>query len=298
MTPMGALTMERFAAVPPPPGRRSGCGDSGARPLLWAGHPWWLLLSFLLSLRISLPRRLCGRAPWWAPPPTSRTRTRASRGVGAAGVVADTDAAERGRGRRQLLERSEELARIESALAEARSGRGTVVVIEGPAGIGKTALARGGADGSGKRRNARASVAGADLERDFAFGVVRQLFEPPLAEASELERADLLQAAAGVAAGLLGLPGAPRGGRALVGRRFLVRGPARPLLVVREPGRRRPALPGGRRRALGGPRVPALPGLPAHASRRAGRRAHGRDPPPGCGHRCRAARHGDDRCLR
>ena len=39
--------------------------------------------------------------------------------------------------------------------------------------------------------------------------MVRQLFEPPLVEASELERADLLQAAAGVAAGLLGLPGAP-----------------------------------------------------------------------------------------
>ncbi len=34
---------------------------------------------------------------------------------------------------------------------------------------------------------------GTELERDFAFGVVRQLFEPPLAEASELERADLLQ---------------------------------------------------------------------------------------------------------
>ena len=50
---------------------------------------------------------------------------------------------------------------------------------------------------------------GTELERDFAFGVVRQLFEPPLANASELERADLLQGAAGVAAGLLGLPGAP-----------------------------------------------------------------------------------------
>ena len=39
-----------------------------------------------------------------------------------------------------LLERNEELARIESALAEARSGRGRFVVVEGPAGIGKTAL--------------------------------------------------------------------------------------------------------------------------------------------------------------
>ena len=47
------------------------------------------------------------------------------------------------------------------------------------------------------------------METNFAFGVVRQLFEPPLVEASELERADLLQDAAGVAAGLLGLPGAP-----------------------------------------------------------------------------------------
>jgi DNA-binding CsgD family transcriptional regulator len=109
----------------------------------------------------------------------------------------------------QLLERSEELARIESALAEARSGRGRFVVVEGPAGIGKTALLAAArtaaADGGMRVLRSR----GTELERDFAFGVVRQLFEPPLAEASELERADLVQAAAGVAAGLLGLPGAP-----------------------------------------------------------------------------------------
>jgi DNA-binding CsgD family transcriptional regulator len=107
----------------------------------------------------------------------------------------------------QLLERSEELARIESALAEARSGHGAFVVIEGPAGIGKTALLAAArtaaADGGMRVLRSR----GAELEREFAFGVVRQLFEPPLADASELERADLLQAAARVAAGLLGLPG-------------------------------------------------------------------------------------------
>ena len=115
----------------------------------------------------------------------------------------------KGAGPTQLLERSEELARIESALAEARTGRGTFVLIEGPPGIGKTALLAAArtaaADGGMRVLRSR----GAELERDFAFGVVRQLFEPPLAEASELERADLLQAAAGVAAGLLGLPGAP-----------------------------------------------------------------------------------------
>src|SRR6266545_1278343 len=109
----------------------------------------------------------------------------------------------------QLLERSEELARIESALAEARSGRGTFVVVEGPGGIGKTALlaAARAAAAEGGMRVLRSR--GTELERDFAFGVVRQLFEPPLVEASEPERADLLHGAAGIAAGLLGLPGAP-----------------------------------------------------------------------------------------
>src|SRR6266536_1914534 len=108
-----------------------------------------------------------------------------------------------------LLERNEELARIESALADARTGRGRFRVIEGPAGIGKTALlaAARTAAAEGGMRVLRSR--GTELETNFTFGVVRQLFEPPLVEASELERADLLQAAAGVAAGLLGLPGAP-----------------------------------------------------------------------------------------
>jgi DNA-binding CsgD family transcriptional regulator len=108
-----------------------------------------------------------------------------------------------------LLERSDELARIESALSEARSGRGTLVVVEGPAGIGKTSLlaaARAAAAESGLRV---LRSRGTELERDFAFGVVRQLFEPPLAAASASERANLLQDAAGVAAAVLELPGAP-----------------------------------------------------------------------------------------
>jgi DNA-binding CsgD family transcriptional regulator/tetratricopeptide (TPR) repeat protein len=108
-----------------------------------------------------------------------------------------------------LLERNAELARIESALADARTGRGRFVVVEGPAGIGKTALLAAtrtaAAEGGMQVLRSRAT----EMETNFAFGVVRQLFEPPLVEASELERADLLQAAAGVAAGLLGLPGAP-----------------------------------------------------------------------------------------
>jgi DNA-binding CsgD family transcriptional regulator len=110
-----------------------------------------------------------------------------------------------------LLERHEELATIESALAEARDGRGSFVVVEGPAGIGKTALlaAVRTAAVNGGMRVLRSR--GTELELDFAFGVVRQLFEPALTDLSELERADLLQAGsrAGPADGLLGLLGAP-----------------------------------------------------------------------------------------
>jgi DNA-binding CsgD family transcriptional regulator len=108
-----------------------------------------------------------------------------------------------------FLERRRELKRIEAALAEARLGRGRFVVIEGPPGIGKTALlaaTREAAAASGMRV---LRSRGTELERDFAFGVVRQLFEPPLAEASHVERADLLQAGAGGAAGLFAFPGAP-----------------------------------------------------------------------------------------
>src|SRR5215216_3202042 len=109
----------------------------------------------------------------------------------------------------QLLERSAELARIQSALAAARSGRGTFVVVEGPAGIGKTALLAAVRTAAANDGMHVLRSRGTELERDFAFGVVRQLFEPALAEASDLERADLLEGAAGVAAVLLGLPGAP-----------------------------------------------------------------------------------------
>ncbi len=80
-------------------------------------------------------------------------------------------------------------------------------MVEGPAGIGKTALlavARDAAEGQGFRvLRAR----GAELEREFAFGVVRQLVEPVVAEASEQERSRLLDGPPGVAARLLGLSG-------------------------------------------------------------------------------------------
>ncbi len=78
----------------------------------------------------------------------------------------------------ELLEREEELDSLRALLAGARDGRGGIVLVEGPAGQGKTTLlraARAQAVGEGLRV---LSAVGAELERDFAYGIVRQLFLP------------------------------------------------------------------------------------------------------------------------
>jgi DNA-binding CsgD family transcriptional regulator len=106
-----------------------------------------------------------------------------------------------------LLEREEELDRIGRALARARAGSGVVVVVEGQPGIGKTALVAG-ARAAATRDGMRVLRArGAELEREFAFGVARQLFESALHAAPD--PAALAQGQAGLAARLLGFPGAP-----------------------------------------------------------------------------------------
>jgi predicted ATPase len=88
----------------------------------------------------------------------------------------------------QLFERERELGQIEALIEEAGSPNGHVVVIEGPAGIGKSQLlaeARERAAASMASLSARAS----ELERDFPFGVVRQLFEGAIATPELRERA-------------------------------------------------------------------------------------------------------------
>ena len=75
-----------------------------------------------------------------------------------------------------LVERDDELRRIASALRAVARGEGGVLAIEGPAGIGKTRLL--------SEIHAQAAAAGLHtfearaglLEREFGFGLVRQLF--------------------------------------------------------------------------------------------------------------------------
>ena len=182
----------------------------------------------------------------------------------------------------QLLERRGELARIESALAEARGGRRQHSSwSKGRPGSARrrcSAAARAAAAESGMRV---LRSRGTELERDFAFGVVRQLFELPLAEASEPERADLLQAAAGVAARTAWPPGRESRPDSSIASGV---DPSFAILhglywLCANLAAAGPALRGRRRRALGGRSVAALPGLPAHATRGARRRADRRDPP-------------------
>ena len=98
-----------------------------------------------------------------------------------------------------LLEREPELHRMQEAIREAGDGAGGLVVIGGPAGIGKTALLQA-ASGMAEQAGVRVLRArGSDIEQEFAFGVVRQLFEGPLARAGAQRREELLQGAAALA---------------------------------------------------------------------------------------------------
>src|SRR6266850_1303757 len=125
------------------------------------------------------------------------------------GTVSTEPAPVRVDGRRPapLLERDADLAALRALVDGARDGNGTLAVIEGSAGIGKTRLlgeARAMGTGMGLRV---LSARGGELEREFAFGLVRQLFEPLLATASAEERRDLFAGAAVLAAPLFGESG-------------------------------------------------------------------------------------------
>ncbi len=96
-----------------------------------------------------------------------------------------------------LLERERELAALADALDQNRGLPGPVLV-EGPAGIGKSRLLGELTGRAGPLGVRTLAARGAHLERDFAFGVVRQLFEPVLADPAARER--LLAGAAASAA--------------------------------------------------------------------------------------------------
>lgn len=84
-----------------------------------------------------------------------------------------------------LLERDEELATINRMLAAAVGGEGALLTIEGEAGAGKTSLLDAAAERGAGMTVLRAR--GGEYERDFPYGVVRQLFEPLFADPARRE---------------------------------------------------------------------------------------------------------------
>ena len=141
-------------------------------------------------------------------------------------------------GSSSLLERDAELSLADSLLDRAPAGDGGLLILAGEPGIGKTRLlaaVRRRADSLGF---AVLAARGSELERELGFGVVRQLFEPAVARASE--RDELLSGAAALAEPLIAPaagplpPGADPGFAALHGLYWLTVNLAahRPLLIA------------------------------------------------------------------
>lgn len=79
-----------------------------------------------------------------------------------------------------LRERDVESAAIAAAVRAAAAGRGGMLLVRGPAGIGKTRLLGEVRAHAVAVDALRARARAVELEQGFAFGVVRQLFEPLL----------------------------------------------------------------------------------------------------------------------
>lgn len=112
-----------------------------------------------------------------------------------------------------LLERQRELAGLGGALTEARHGRGQVVLIEAPTGLGKTSLLRAACQTAAKAGFTCLRARAGELEHDFAYGCVRQLLEPALARASDPERDCLFEGAAALSKPLFAPTGAAQPSR-------------------------------------------------------------------------------------
>ena len=106
-----------------------------------------------------------------------------------------------------LIERAVEIEVLGEAVRCLTEGDGGVVVLDAPAGLGKTALLEHAALTAADAGCLVRRAAPGPLERHFPFGVVRALLEAPLREASDDERAQLLDGAA-ASAGTLLLDGA------------------------------------------------------------------------------------------
>lgn len=104
-----------------------------------------------------------------------------------------------------LLDREDVIAAVDRVLDGARMGRGAALLVEGPVGIGKTALI----EEVGHRASGFvvARLAGGEFERDLPMGVVRGMFESIVWRATDADRARWFRGSSSIAGWALGVPG-------------------------------------------------------------------------------------------
>lgn len=111
-----------------------------------------------------------------------------------------------GGGTDPLLERGAELAALDRALTATESGGdGRLVLIEGPPGIGKTALLERLKRRAAARNHRVLNAVGSEMESQFGFGIVRQLFGPTLRSLDRAALTRLFTGPAALAAAIFGM---------------------------------------------------------------------------------------------
>jgi DNA-binding CsgD family transcriptional regulator len=118
--------------------------------------------------------------------------------------MGETGVSTRSAEQERLLEREGELRMLAELIELAAAGEGRLAFVEGPAGIGKTQLLTEARNRANEGGFGLLSARGGELEREFAFGVVRQLFEPVVADGEV--RARLLVGAAAPARAVFETP--------------------------------------------------------------------------------------------
>ena len=156
----------------------------------------------------------------------------------------------------------------------ARGRRGTLILVEGPAGVGKTELSREARQAAERARLIALEGKGSELEQPLRSASCGSCSKPAV---HPVRRRAVHGCGRARRTPL-------RGRRAGFGRgRCRLRGAAQPLLAGREPRRPRTAAAARRRLPVGRPRVAALPVLPRAAHRGPAGRAAARRPPAGLG---------------
>ncbi|MCW2951594.1 MAG: transcriptional regulator, LuxR family, partial [Conexibacter sp.] len=99
-----------------------------------------------------------------------------------------------------LLERDVELRAIADGLARASSGAGGLLLVRGAPGAGKTRLMDAACARGDRTGLTILSARGSELEQQFAWGLVRQLFAASVRKLAAGEAPELLGGAAALAA--------------------------------------------------------------------------------------------------